>query len=59
MRNDKKDGQLNSCLKEEDFYPPSDNRCLKSYIRDVNGGDSFAEYCEYIYEILDEEEYYE
>lgn len=46
-------------LTEEDFYPPSDDRYLKSYIEDINGGDNFADYCEYIFEILDEEEYYD
>lgn len=46
-------------LTEEDFYPPSDNRCLKSNISDISGGDNFTDYCEYIFEILDEEEYYE
>ncbi len=42
-----------------DFYPPSDNRTLKSNVRDIYGGDNFADYCEYIFELLEEEEYYE
>lgn len=46
-------------LTEESFYPPSDNRCLKSYIKDINGGDNFADYCEYIFELLEEEGHYE
>jgi len=46
-------------LTEEDFYPPSDNRVLKSYIEDIDGGDNFADYCEYIFELLEEEDYYE
>ena len=46
-------------LIEEDFYPPYDDRCLKSYIEDINDGDNFADYCEYIFEILEEEGYYE
>lgn len=46
-------------LTESDFYPPSDDRCLKSYIEDIYDGDNFAEYCEYIFEIYEEEEYWE
>jgi hypothetical protein len=46
-------------LTEEDFYPPSDDRHLESYVKDINGGDNFADYCEYIFEILDEEEYFD
>ena len=45
-------------LTEEDFYPPSDNRYLSSYVKDINGGDNFADYCEYIFELLEEEEEY-
>lgn len=53
--------KLNSsdCLTEVDFYPPSDNRTLKSNVKDIYGGDNFADYCEYIFELLEEEEYYE
>lgn len=46
-------------LTEEDFYPPSDNRTFKSNVRDIYGGDNFADYCEYIFEYLEEEEYYD
>lgn len=46
-------------LTEESFCPPSDDRYLESYIEDVDGGDNFADYCEYIFELLEEEEYYE
>jgi hypothetical protein len=46
-------------LTEESFYPPSDDRVWKSYIEDINSGDNFLDYCAYIFEILDEEEYYE
>ncbi len=46
-------------LTEESFYPPLDNRYLESYIEDIDGGDNFAEYCEYIFELLEEEGYYE
>lgn len=53
--------QENSCdyLTEEDFYPPSDNRYLESYIQDIYDGDNFADYCGYIFEVLEEEEYYD
>lgn len=53
--NEKYDG----CLTEEDFYPPYDNRTVKSNVKDIYGGDNFADYCEYIFELLEEEEYYE
>lgn len=46
-------------LTEEDFYPPYDSRCLKSYVEDINGGDNFADYCGYIFKVLEEEGYYE
>ena len=47
------------CLTEEDFYPPADNRTWRSNVRDVRGGDNFADYCEYFFEMLAEEEYFE
>jgi hypothetical protein len=49
---------MRNCLKEQDFYPPEDNRNLKSYVNDIYGGDNFADYCEYIFDVLEEEEYY-
>ena len=49
----------NDVLSEEDFYPPSDNRVLKSYVRDIYGGDIFAEYAKYNYNLYEKEEYYE
>lgn len=49
----------NDYLTEEDFYPPSDNRYLKSHVEDINDGDNFAEYCKYFFELLEEEEYYD
>ena len=50
----------NDCvLTEEDFYPLSDNRVLESYIEDIEGGDNFAEYAEYIFELYEEEDWYE
>ena len=47
------------CLKESDFYQPCDNRILKSYIEDIYGGDNFVDYCEYIFDLYEEENYYD
>lgn len=46
-------------LTEEDFYPPSDDRVWKSYVADIADGDNFADYCADIFELLEEEGYYE
>lgn len=54
-------------LEEQDYYPTEfddlftnvDNRVWKSYVRDINGGDNFADFCKEFFEILDEEEYWE
>lgn len=46
-------------IREQDFYPPSDDRYWKSNVRDIAGGDNFADFCEYFFEVLDEEEYYD
>ena len=46
-------------LTEEDFYPPTDDRYLKSNVYDIYGGDNFADYCEDFYEMLDEEDYWQ
>lgn len=46
-------------IREQDFYPPADNRTWKSNVRDIIGGDNFADYCEEFFELLDEEEYFE
>ena len=46
-------------LTEIDFYPPSDDRVWKSYVEDIEDGDNFADYCEYIFELYEEEGYYE
>jgi hypothetical protein len=51
--------QYSRCLTEADFYPPSDNRTLKSNVKNIAGGDNFADYCEYIFGLLEEEGYYE
>lgn len=46
-------------LKEKDFYPPEDNRFWESYVEDIEDGDTFADYCQYIFDLLEEEGYYE
>lgn len=46
-------------LTEESFYPPSDDRVWESYVEDIEDGDNFADYCECIFELLEEEGYYE
>lgn len=51
--------QICDYLTEESFYPPSDDRYLESYIENIDDGDNFADYCEYIFELLEEEGYYE
>ena len=53
------DKRNHNCLTAESFYPPSDNRYLESYIEDIDGGDNFADYCEYMFGLLEEEGYYE
>lgn len=46
-------------LTEQDFYPPFDNRILKSNVEDIDEDNNFANYCEEFFEMLDEEEYYD
>ena len=46
-------------LTEEDFYPPSDNRVLKSNVYDISGGDNFTDCAEYIFDLYESEDYYE
>lgn len=53
------DRQYTDYLTEQDFYPPTDTRVWESYIEDIDGGDNFADYCEYIFDLLEEEEYYD
>ena len=47
------------CLSEIDFYPPTDNRTFNSYVEDIYGGDNFDDYCGYIFNLLEDEEYYD
>ena len=51
--------KYNYILTEKDFYPPSDDRVWGSKIRDINGGDNFADFCKEFFKRLDEEEYFE
>lgn len=46
-------------LTEIDFYPPSDDRVIKSYIEDVNCGDNFADFSEYIFSLYEDEGYWD
>lgn len=48
----------NYILSEEDFYPPSDNRTLKTNIKEMYKGE-FEEYTEYIFDLYESEDYYE
>jgi len=54
-----KDKDIDLYLTESDFYPPCDNRMWKSNVADINGGDNFADYCEYFFRMLEKEEYYD
>ena len=51
----------NYILTEEDFNTTQDNRVLTSYVEDIDDGqgDNFTDYCEYIFELLEEEGYYD
>lgn len=39
--------------------PLFNERTWKSNVEDIDGGDNFADYCEYFFEMLDEEEYFD
>jgi hypothetical protein len=39
--------------------PLVDDRVWESYVEDIDGGDNFADYCQYIFGMLDEEEYFD
>ena len=47
--------ELNPILSEKDFYPPQDNRCWRSGVDDIKGGDNFAEYAEEFYRQYEDE----
>lgn len=55
-------------LYEQDSYqtdrdsngmPLVDDRVWESYVDDIDGGDNFADYCQYIFSVLEEEGYYD
>ena len=48
-----------SYLTKEDFYPILDERCYKSGVEDIYGGDNFADYCKDMFEYLEETGYYD
>lgn len=39
--------------------PLVDDRVWESYVEDIDGGDNFADYCQYVFGMLDEEEYFD
>ena len=43
----------------DDLFANTDGRVWKSHVKDINGGDNFADFCEEFFEMLDEEEYWE
>lgn len=49
----------NFYLTESDFYSSSDDRVWQSNIEDIDGGDNFADYCEYIFGLYEDEGYYD
>ena len=52
------ESELNE-LTEESFYPPSDTRTLHSLIEDIDEDNNYLEYAEFIYDLYEEEGYYE
>ena len=42
-------------LSEKDFYPPEDKRYYCSGVKDIFGGDNFADYAEYFFDTYGEE----
>ena len=52
LNNKLKDSEL--YLTEKDFYPPADNRTFHVY-----KGEEFIEYASYIYDLYEEEGFYE
>lgn len=44
---------------DEEWYLSPDDRYWQSNIEDVEGGDTFADYCKYFFNLLEEEDYFE
>lgn len=53
------ENELNIELTEKSFYPPADTRILHSLIEDIGEGNNYLEYAEYIYDLYEEEGFYE
>lgn len=53
------ENELNIELTEKSFYPPADTRTLHSLIEDIGEGNNYLEYAEYIYDLYEEEGFYE
>lgn len=51
--------EFEGCFDIEDDFEEIDDRYWKSGVEDIEGGDNFIDYCEYIFEILEEEGYYD
>lgn len=45
-------------LSEKDFYPPSDNRILQTYIEELYDGE-FSEFAEDTFDLYESENYWE
>lgn len=54
---DEKDGCHFHELTEIDCFPPEDDRLYSSGIDDIEGGDNFADYAEWFWEVYEEEIY--
>lgn len=52
------ESELNELTKES-FYPPADTRTLHSLIEDIDEDNNYLEYAEFIYDLYEEEGYYE
>ena len=42
-------------LTEKDFYPPEDTRYYQSGVYDICGGDNFADYVSYFFDLYEDE----
>ena len=50
---------IDLCLTEIAFYPPSDDRVWTSNVEDIDSEENFINYCAGFFKMLDEEEYYD
>lgn len=51
--------EYNTVLSEKDFYPPNDDRVLRSNVFDIAGGDTFEDYAKDYFNMTDELELYD